>query len=129
MRRCGDDRRAASGVIAASGMRAQIIPPSPALIVTTGVTSGQIYLGAAPFVVIKCIMLGLVIAIPVMAMNYKRTGSQADRTKIKIDIRKSICPRRSTRPSRRRDRDSARGIALVFRRCRRRVFRWFQAPE
>ncbi len=40
------------------------------------VTTGQIYWGAVPFVVIQCIMVGLVIAFPAMVMHYK--GSWID---------------------------------------------------
>jgi len=50
------------------------------------VTTGQIYWGAVPFVVIQCIMVGLVIAFPAMVMHYKNTGPQLDPSKIKIDI-------------------------------------------
>ena len=35
------------------------------------VTTGQIYWGAIPFVIIQCIMVGLVIAFPSMVMHYK----------------------------------------------------------
>jgi tripartite ATP-independent transporter DctM subunit len=51
-----------------------------------GVTTGQIYWGAVPFVIIQCIMVGLVIAFPAMVMHYKGTGSQIDPSKIKIEI-------------------------------------------
>jgi TRAP-type mannitol/chloroaromatic compound transport system permease large subunit len=42
------------------------------------VTTGQIYYGAIPFVVIQCIMVALVILFPKMVMHYKTTGSQID---------------------------------------------------
>src|SRR3712207_4097175 len=42
------------------------------------VTTGQIYYGAIPFVVIQCIMVALVILFPKMVMHYKSTGSQVD---------------------------------------------------
>ena len=38
---------------------------------TDGVTTGQIYWGAVPFVFIQCIMVGLVIFFPGMVMHYK----------------------------------------------------------
>ncbi len=38
---------------------------------TDPVTTGQIYWGAVPFVIIQCIMVGLVIAFPQMVMHYK----------------------------------------------------------
>jgi TRAP-type mannitol/chloroaromatic compound transport system permease large subunit len=39
--------------------------------ITAPVTTGQIYWGAIPFVIIQCIMVGLVIAFPAMVMHYK----------------------------------------------------------
>ena len=45
---------------------------------TEPVTTGQIYWGAVPFVVIQCIMVGLVIAFPAMVMHYKTVGPQVD---------------------------------------------------
>jgi tripartite ATP-independent transporter DctM subunit len=51
-----------------------------------GVTTGQIYWGAVPFVIIQCIMVGLVIAFPAMVMHYKGTGPQIDPSKVQIDI-------------------------------------------
>jgi len=42
------------------------------------VTTGQIYWGAAPFVVIQCIMVALVILFPQMVMHYKSTGTKID---------------------------------------------------
>src|SRR5262245_47519259 len=53
---------------------------------TDPVTTGQIYWGAVPFVVIQCIMVALVIAFPGMVMHYKATGPQVDPSKVKIDI-------------------------------------------
>ena len=54
--------------------------------VTTGVTTGQIYWGAVPFVIIQVIMVGLVIAFPQMVMVYKAGDKEYDRsTKIQID--------------------------------------------
>ncbi len=50
------------------------------------VTTGQIYWGAIPFVVIQCIAVALVIAIPAMVMHYKGSGPQVDPSKINIDI-------------------------------------------
>jgi tripartite ATP-independent transporter DctM subunit len=42
------------------------------------VTTGQIYWGAVPFVVIQCIMVALVILFPQMVMHYKSTGTKID---------------------------------------------------
>src|SRR5262245_61766780 len=50
------------------------------------VTTAQIYWGAVPFVVIQCIMVGLVIAFPGMVMHYKSSETQVDPTKIQIEI-------------------------------------------
>ena len=51
-----------------------------------GVTTGQIYWGAVPFVVIQVIMVVLVILFPAMVMHYKGTGTQIDPDKVKIEI-------------------------------------------
>jgi tripartite ATP-independent transporter DctM subunit len=53
---------------------------------TDGVTTGQIYWGAIPFVVIQVIMVLLVILFPAMVMHYKGAASTIDPNKIKIDI-------------------------------------------
>jgi TRAP-type mannitol/chloroaromatic compound transport system permease large subunit len=45
---------------------------------TEPVTTGQIYWGAVPFVVIQCIMVGLVITFPAMVMHYKTVGPAFD---------------------------------------------------
>jgi TRAP-type mannitol/chloroaromatic compound transport system permease large subunit len=50
------------------------------------VTTGQIYWGAVPFVVIQVIMVGLVITFPAMVMHYKGAASTVDPNKVKIDI-------------------------------------------
>ncbi len=50
------------------------------------ITTGQIYWGAVPFVVIQCIMVGLVILFPGMVMHYKGTGTTVDPQTIQIDI-------------------------------------------
>ncbi len=50
------------------------------------ITTGQIYWGAVPFVVIQVIMVGLVIAFPKMVTHYKGTASTIDPSTIKIEI-------------------------------------------
>jgi TRAP-type mannitol/chloroaromatic compound transport system permease large subunit len=50
------------------------------------VTTGQIYWGAVPFVVIQVIMVGLVIMFPAMVMHYKGAASTIDPNKVKIEI-------------------------------------------
>jgi tripartite ATP-independent transporter DctM subunit len=50
------------------------------------VTTGQIYWGAVPFVIIQVIMVGLVIAFPAMVMHYKGALSTIDPNKVKIEV-------------------------------------------
>ena len=51
-----------------------------------GVTTGQIYWGAVPFVIIQVIMVVVVILFPAMVMHYKGVGTGVDPSKIKIEI-------------------------------------------
>jgi tripartite ATP-independent transporter DctM subunit len=53
---------------------------------TDGITTGQIYWGAIPFVLIQCIGVGLVIAFPSLVMHYKGLGTGVDPSKVKIEI-------------------------------------------
>jgi tripartite ATP-independent transporter DctM subunit len=53
---------------------------------TDPVTTGQIYWGAVPFVIIQVIMVLLVILFPAMVMHYKRGMSTVDPNTIKIEI-------------------------------------------
>ena len=46
------------------------------------VTTAQIYWGAVPFVVIQCIMVALVVALPQMVMHYKASAVQLDQKAI-----------------------------------------------
>ncbi|NEW85836.1 C4-dicarboxylate ABC transporter [Rhodopseudomonas sp. WA056] len=50
------------------------------------VTTGQIYWGSVPFVVIQLIMVALVIAFPAMVMHYKGAASTIDPSKVQIEI-------------------------------------------
>jgi hypothetical protein len=50
------------------------------------VTTGQIYWGAVPFVLIQVVMVALVIAFPQMVMVYKAKESNVDPTKIQIEL-------------------------------------------
>jgi TRAP-type mannitol/chloroaromatic compound transport system permease large subunit len=59
---------------------------------TDPVTTAQIYWGAIPFVVIQCIMVGLVIAFPAMVMHYKGVGTGVDPTTIQIEIQQQEAP-------------------------------------
>ncbi len=51
-----------------------------------GITTGQIYWGAVPFVVIQVIMIGLTILFPTMVTHYKGSAPQVDPSKIRIEI-------------------------------------------
>jgi tripartite ATP-independent transporter DctM subunit len=50
------------------------------------VTTGQIYWGAIPFVVIQIIMVILVISFPSMVMHYKGAATKVDLNKVKIEV-------------------------------------------
>ncbi|MCG6203061.1 TRAP transporter large permease subunit [Rhodopseudomonas sp. HC1] len=50
------------------------------------VTTGQIYWGAVPFVVIQLVMVALVITFPGMVMHYKGIASTVDPSKIEFNI-------------------------------------------
>jgi len=51
-----------------------------------GVTTGQIYWGAVPFVLIQIVMIGLVIAFPQMVMVYKAGETKQDLKEIQIIV-------------------------------------------
>ncbi|HET8877294.1 MAG TPA: TRAP transporter large permease subunit [Casimicrobiaceae bacterium] len=53
---------------------------------TKGVTTGQIYWGAVPFVLIQIVMIGLVIAFPQMVLVYKAGETKYDINKIQIIV-------------------------------------------
>src|SRR5471030_1455134 len=53
---------------------------------TDGITTGQIYWCAVPFVVIQLIMVLLVILFPAMVMHYKGAASTIDPNKVKIEV-------------------------------------------
>jgi len=53
---------------------------------TAPVTTGQIYWGAIPFVVIQVIMVGLLIAFPQMSLVYKSDQPTVDPNKVRIEI-------------------------------------------
>jgi tripartite ATP-independent transporter DctM subunit len=46
------------------------------------ITTGQIYWGAVPFVVIQCLMVALVITFPQMVMHYKKSAVQLNQDQI-----------------------------------------------
>jgi tripartite ATP-independent transporter DctM subunit len=53
---------------------------------TAPVTSGQIYLGAIPFVVIQLIMVGVVIAFPAIVTHFRGPGTEVDPASVNIDV-------------------------------------------
>jgi TRAP-type mannitol/chloroaromatic compound transport system permease large subunit len=53
---------------------------------TAGITTGQIYWGAVPFVVIQVIMVGIVIAFPGLVLSGLDRGPKMDPSKVQIDI-------------------------------------------
>jgi TRAP-type mannitol/chloroaromatic compound transport system permease large subunit len=55
-------------------------------LMTEPITTGQIYWGAVPFVVIQCIMVALVIMFPAMVMHYKSRTPVVDPNSIEIRI-------------------------------------------
>ena len=87
--------------------------------VTAGVTTGQIYWGAVPFVLIQIIMIGLVIAIPQMVMVYKAKESTVDPTKIQIQLPPSEAPQQGPAPSEQQEQqketDSAQSLEDLFK--------------
>jgi TRAP-type mannitol/chloroaromatic compound transport system permease large subunit len=56
------------------------------------VTTGQIYWGAVPFVLIQCLMVALVIAFPAMVMHYKSSVPTIDPSKVNIEIQAPELP-------------------------------------
>ena len=54
--------------------------------ITKGITTGQIYWGAIPFVLIQVVMIGLVITFPQMVMVYKSGEKTFDINKVQIIV-------------------------------------------
>ncbi|CAM3492790.1 hypothetical protein BOSP111201_08535 [Bordetella sputigena] len=50
------------------------------------VTTGQIYWGSVPFIVIQLLMVAMVMLMPAMVMHYKGDQSQVDPSSVKIDV-------------------------------------------
>jgi tripartite ATP-independent transporter DctM subunit len=63
------------------------------------VTTGQIYWGAVPFVIIQVIMVGLVITFPAMVMHYKGAASTVDPSKIEFNVPEMDIPPLDMGPS------------------------------
>ncbi|MGQ7792791.1 TRAP transporter large permease [Faunimonas sp. B44] len=51
-----------------------------------GITTGQIYWGAVPFVIIQVIMVGLTIAFPQMVMHYKGSAPTVDPSEFRLEL-------------------------------------------
>jgi len=87
--------------------------------VTAGVTTGQIYWGAVPFVLIQIIMIALVIAIPQMVMVYKAKESTVDPTKIQIQLPPTETPGAGPAPTEQQEQqketDSAQSLEDLFK--------------
>jgi tripartite ATP-independent transporter DctM subunit len=56
------------------------------------VTTGQIYYGAIPFVVIQCIMVALVLFFPQMVMHYKSSATQVDPAAVQQKLDNLLMP-------------------------------------
>ncbi len=65
---------------------------------TEPVTTGQIYWGAVPFVVIQVIMVGLVIAFPALVMHYKGRRRRISVRRRTSEARRSGVSRRTRHP-------------------------------
>ena len=65
---------------------------------TAPVTTGQIYWGAIPFVIIQLIMVGLVIAFPQMVMVYKDETPKVDPASIEFNIPGEEAPAEASDP-------------------------------
>jgi hypothetical protein len=65
---------------------------------TAPVTTGQIYLGAIPFVIIQCIMVALVIMIPQMVMVYKSGEIKLDAQQVEEQFKGIAVPNIETPP-------------------------------
>jgi TRAP-type mannitol/chloroaromatic compound transport system permease large subunit len=74
-----------------------VAPKEPYVDKVTGktmdpITTGQIYWGAVPFVIIQCIMVGLVIAFPQMVMHYKSQGTQLNQQQVDDALKNLTIP-------------------------------------
>jgi Tripartite ATP-independent periplasmic transporter, DctM component len=57
-----------------------------------GVSTGQIYWGAVPFVIIQVVMIGITIAFPQMVMHYKGTPIDPSSVEIKVPTLQPLAP-------------------------------------
>ena len=63
-----------------------------------GVSTGQIYWGAVPFVVIQVVMIGITIAFPQMVMHYKGEVVDSSTIEIKVPTLQTLSPGGTTAP-------------------------------
>ena len=89
--------------------------------ITAGVTTGQIYWGAVPFVLIQIIMIGLVIAVPQMVMVYKAKESTVNPATIQIQLPPTETPGAAGQPApteqqeQQKETDSAQSLEDLFK--------------
>ena len=57
-----------------------------------GVSTGQIYWGAVPFVIIQVVMIGITIAFPQMVMHYKAAPVDPASIEIKVPTLQTLAP-------------------------------------
>ena len=81
-----------------------------------GVTTGQIYWGAVPFVLIQIVMVGLVIAFPQMVMVYKAGESKVNPSTIEIEIPSGETPgaRPTEQQEQKQEDEDARSLEKAF---------------
>src|SRR5215472_14518720 len=82
--------------------------------VTAGVTTGQIYWGAVPFVLIQIIMVGLVIAFPQMVMVYKSKEAAVNPTEIHIELPPSEAPGQTPDQEQKQENEQAESLEKAF---------------
>ena len=81
---------------------------------TAGVTTGQIYWGAVPFVLIQIIMIGLVIAVPQMVMVYKSKEAAVNPTEIHIELPPSEAPGQTPDQEQKQENEQAESLEKAF---------------
>ncbi|MCB8820975.1 TRAP transporter large permease [Microvirga rosea] len=74
-----------------------VAPKEPYIDRVTGkrmepITTGQIYWGAIPFVIIQLIMVGLVVTFPQMVMHYKSAGATVDPAAVQKKLDELLVP-------------------------------------
>jgi len=85
------------------------------------VTTGQIYWGAVPFVLIQIIMIGLVITFPQMVMVYKAKESTVNPATIQIQLPPTETPGTEGQPApteqqeQQKESDSAQSLENLFK--------------